>query len=189
MKVSRQRVAENRERIIKTASELFRERGIDGIGLSDLMKEAGLTHGAFYGYFDSKDALVSQACASAFSGMKHSFARKSDKHATNPLRSLANSYLSQAHRDNFRQGCPVAALAGDISRQPSPVRRSFTEELRPFFDFLASLVPGRSKTVRRKKAIAVFASLIGGLVLARAVNDKKLSHEILNGVSASLRCS
>ena len=186
MKVSREQVADNRERIIKLASELFREHGIDGIGVADLMKKAGLTHGAFYGYFDSKEDLASQACASAVSQMKDSFTVALKKDARDPVKALADSYLSAQHRDNVRRGCPVAALAGDISRQPSTVRRSFSEELRPFFDFLAGLVSGRSKAAQRKKAIAVFASLVGALVLARAVNDKPLSREILDAVSASL---
>jgi TetR/AcrR family transcriptional repressor of nem operon len=179
MKVTREQAAENRERILDAAAKLFRERGLDGIGVADLMKSAGLTPGGFYGHFSSKEALMAQACARALEGPVQKWRARS-------LSEIVQSYLSGRHRDHPGTGCAIATLAGDVSRQGAPVRRAFTEGLRSLIEVLERLVPGGSGAARRKKALAVYSSMVGALVLSRAVDDPELSAEILRAVSSSL---
>ena len=135
MRVSRIQAAENRERILDVATRLFRERGIDGIGVDDLMKAAGLTHGGFYGHFKSKEDLVAQACARAVARMRQNWTNVVDQSTGDPLHALAATYLTPKHRDSAGRGCPMAALGSEIARQGHTVRRAFTDELRPFFDY------------------------------------------------------
>jgi TetR/AcrR family transcriptional regulator, transcriptional repressor for nem operon len=184
MKVSREQAAQNRERILDAAAQLFRERGFEGIGVADLMKEAGLTHGGFYGHFSSKQDLMAQACARALTRSLEVWNKRADAAPNDPLGSIAAAYLSGRHRDHPGAGCVFAALGPDASRQGPGVRRAVTEGLRSAVDFLATLVPGRSKAAKRQKAISTYASLVGAMVMARAVDDRALSQEILDAVSA-----
>jgi TetR/AcrR family transcriptional repressor of nem operon len=186
MKVSSIQEAENHERILDVATRLFRERGIDGIGLADLMQAAGLTHGAFYGHFKSKEDLVAQACARAVSRMRQNWTNVIDQAAGDPLEALAATYLTPKHRDATGRGCPMAALGSEIARQAPPVRRAFTDELRPFLDYLSHIVQGSSNNLRRQKALATYAGLVGALIVSRAVDDPDLSNEILSAVSATM---
>jgi TetR/AcrR family transcriptional regulator, transcriptional repressor for nem operon len=186
MRVSRLQAAENRERILDVATRLFRERGIDGIGVDDLMKAAGLTHGGFYGHFKSKEDLVAQACARAVSRMRQNWINVVDQSTGDPLEALAATYLTPKHRDGASRGCPMAALGSEISRQSHTVRRAFTDELRPFLDYLSTIVQGPSNTRRRQKALASYASLVGALIISRAVDDPNLSDEILAAVATTM---
>ena len=186
MKVSRIQEAENHERILDVATRLFRERGIDGIGVADLMKAAGLTHGGFYGHFKSKEDLVAQACARAVSRMRQNWTNVIDQATGDPLEALAATYLTPKHRDGAGRGCPMAALGSEIARQGSPVRRAFTDELRPFFDYLSRIVQGDSNNLRRQKALATYAALVGALIVSRAVDDPDLSNEILSAVATTM---
>jgi TetR/AcrR family transcriptional repressor of nem operon len=187
MRVSREQVEANQARILDVATKLFRERGIDGTSISDLMKSAGLTHGGFYGHFKSKDDLVAQASGGAFSKMRQNWMRVIDGAKGEPLEALTETYLSPQHRDHAGRGCPMAALGSDFSRQSLTVRHSVTEELRPFLDYLTRILPGRSKAARRKKALATYATLVGALVVARAVDDPALSNEVLHAAADSVR--
>jgi TetR/AcrR family transcriptional repressor of nem operon len=186
MKVSRIQEAENHERILDVATRLFRERGIDGIGVADLMKAAGLTHGGFYGHFKSKEDLVAQACARAVSRMRQNWTNVIDQATGDPLEALAATYLTPKHRDGAGRGCPMAALGSEIARQGPPVRRAFTDELRPFIDYLSRNVQGNSNSLRRQKALATYAGLVGALIVSRAVDDPDLSNEILSAVAATM---
>jgi len=186
MKVSRAQAAENRERILDVATRLFRERGIDGIGVADLMQAAGLTHGGFYGHFESKEDLVAQACARAVSRMRQNWTTVVDQSTGDPLEALAATYLTPKHRDGAGRGCPMAALGPEIARQGPTVRRAFTDELRPFLDYLSRIVQGSSNNLRRQKALAAYAGLVGALVVSRAVDDPDLSNEILSAVAATM---
>ena len=186
MKVSRIQEAENHERILDVATRLFRERGIDGIGVSDLMKAAGLTHGGFYGHFKSKEDLVAQACARAVSRMRQNWTNVIDQATGDPLEALAATYLTPKHRDGAGRGCPMAALGSEIARQGPPVRRAFTDELRPFLDYLSGIVQGNSNNLRRQKALATYAGLVGALIVSRAVDDPDLSNEILSAVATTM---
>lgn len=187
MKVSREQVAENRERILEAATQRFRERGFEGIGVADLMKEAGLTHGGFYGHFASKEDLIAQACARASDRSRARWARLSERAPDNPLAEIARVYLTPQHRDSPGAGCLIAALGPDVARQGPAVRDAVTAGVRAAMDFLTRIVPGRSRAAKRRKAIASYASMVGGMVLARAVNDRVFSKEILDAVEASIR--
>ena len=187
MRVSRAQAAENRERILEVAAKLFRERGIDGIGVADLMKSAGLTHGGFYGHFKSKEDLVAQACGRAVAKMRDHWIHTIAHSSADPLETLASDYLAAKHRDNSGRGCPMAALGSEIARQGSDVRHSVTEEIKPFIAYLSGIVEGSSSTLRRERAIALYASLVGAIVIARAVDDLELSNETLRAVANSIR--
>ena len=186
MKVSRIQAAENRERILDVATKLFRERGIDGIGVADLMQAAGLTHGGFYGHFKSKEDLVAQACARAVTRMRQNWTNVIDQATGDPLEALAATYLTVKHRDGIGRGCPMAALGSEIARQGQAVRRAFTDELSPFLDYLSHIVQGNSSSLRRQKALATYASLVGALIVSRAVDDPNLSNEILAAVATTM---
>ena len=186
MRVTRKQAAATRERILDEASKLFRERGFSGIGVADLMKSVGLTHGGFYGHFRSKEELMAEACQRAVSTMLEEWERAADAAPAKPLAAVIIPYLSTRHRDRSGTGCLMAALGPEVSRQAAPVRRVITECLGTVLEFLERLTPGRTAARRRKKAIVTFASMVGALVAARAVNDPVLSEEILEAVSASL---
>ncbi len=186
MKVSREEAARNRQRIVEAAARLFREKGFDGIGVAGLMKEVGLTHGGFYGHFQSKDDLEAEACTRV---LDRSLARWADRSAAargDPLSAITDAYLTARHRDDPGTGCLLAALGPDVARRGPGVRRAVTGYLGGAFDLLAGLVPGKSKAARRRKAIGTYASLVGALVLARAVDDDGLSREILDAVRDSM---
>ena len=186
MRVSRAEAAENRERIIEVAAKLFRERGFDGIGVAELMKSAGLTHGGFYGNFASKEDLMAQACASALEGSVDTLQRVVDRGGKDVLTQVASAYLSPAHRDRPGEGCALAALGAEAARHNSPVRGAFTQGVRSAVEILMRLLPGKSKRAKRERALAIYASMVGAIVLARAVDDAELSDEVMRSVLASI---
>ena len=187
MKVSREQAAQNRDRIVEAAAQLFRERGFDGIGVADLMKEAGLTHGGFYGHFSSKEGLIAEASARALTRSLALWSTLAARAPRAPLSAIASVYLTSRHRDNPGAGCLLAALGPDVSRQGPAVRRAVTDGVRSACDLLAKLVPHKSKGARRQKAIATYATFVGAMVLARAVDDRALSQEILDAGLASVK--
>ena len=187
MKVSREQAARNRERIVETAAQLFRERGFEGIGVADLMKEAGLTHGGFYGHFSSKEDLIAEASARALMRSLARLTKVAERAPGDPLLAVAEAYLTSRHRDHPGAGCLLAALGPDVSRQGPAVRRCVTDYVRAAVDLLATLVPGTSKAARRQKAISTYATLVGAMVMARAVDDRALSQEILDAGLASVK--
>lgn len=186
MRVSREKAAKHRERIIDAAGALFRSKGFDGVGIADIMQAADLTHGGFYGHFASKDDLIAQAsersmARAAANWRKVVAAAPDDRYAA-----LLKHYLSQRHRDDPGHGCAFAALSADASRCGKPVRDAFAQGLEPLIEILTRVTPGRSKAARRCKAIAALAELVGALVLARAVGDAALSDEILDAARREL---
>lgn len=186
MRVSRDKAAENREKILHSASRLFREKGFDGIGVAELMKDAGLTHGGFYGHFASKGDLVEKACADALEKSAQKWERLAERAPEAPAGAIVRSYLSGAHRDHPGHGCLLAALGADVGRQEAPVRRTFAEGLEALAGILAPLLPGGSEAERRDEALATIAGLVGAIVLARAVGDETLSEEILVATARQL---
>src|ERR1700733_9824093 len=180
MRVSRQKAAENRERIIDAAGALFRSKGFGGIGLADIMKAADLTHGGFYGHFASKDDLVAQASQRAMARAAVNWEKVIANAPDKPYAALLEQYLSPRHRDDPGKGCAFAALSSDAARSSKSVRKAFAEGLQSLIDILADAVPGHSKAARRRKALAAMAGLVGALTLARAVGDAPLSDEILD---------
>jgi len=187
MKVSREQAAQTRERILETAARRFRERGYEGIGVADLMKEAGLTHGGFYGHFSSKEELIAEASTRALTGSLALLGEIAERASGDRLAAMAKAYLTSSHRDDPGSGCLLAALGPDVSRQGSAVRRRVSEYVRSTVDLLITFVPGKSKAARRKKAISTYATLVGAMVMARAVDDPALSQEILDACLAAVK--
>jgi TetR/AcrR family transcriptional repressor of nem operon len=173
MRVSREKAAENRERIVETAARLFRENGFNGVGVDAIMKEAGLTHGGFYGHFASKDELAAEAVVRALERNAETESRFSD------LGTFVADYLSERHRADRANGCAIAALGADMARQRAGVRRGLTAHLRGQLDRFADRIKDGTAARRRKRAITTLAGLYGALTLARAVDDPALSREIL----------
>jgi AcrR family transcriptional regulator len=174
-----------KQRIVDVAAQRFRESGVAAVGLTGVMAEAGLTNGAFYGHFDSKEALVREALVHALE------ARESDFVAIGPaggsLEDGLRAYLSAAHRDNPGIGCPSAALLPEIGRQGQATRQAYTERLVRFIDLVADLLPAGDPARTRATATAIFGMAIGTLQLARAVADRRLSDDILeSGVQSAL---
>jgi TetR/AcrR family transcriptional regulator, transcriptional repressor for nem operon len=186
MKVSREQAAENRERIVQVAAKLFRERGFDGIGVADLMKAAGLTHGGFYGHFGSKEDLAAEASDRALKDTLQYWSSVVDKNPDEAFSTLVNRYLSEGHRDTPGKGCLVAALGSDLGRQARPVRRVVTDGIQAVIGQLMQLVPGKSKPARRRRALTDFAAMVGAVTIARAVDDPALSKDVLDAVASSL---
>ena len=183
MRVTRERAAVNREKSLEVAGTLFRERGYDGIGVADIMKRAGLTHGGFYGHFPSKDDLAAEITSRVLG--REGWLERLTGRANPSLTDVVRKYLTRRHRDDAGHGCLFAALGSDVVRQPRSVRHAFTERLRLCIDDLARVRTGRS-AARRRKALATMAGLVGALILSRAVDDPRLSDEILEATAASL---
>jgi TetR/AcrR family transcriptional repressor of nem operon len=190
VKATREQAALNREHVLEVGSQLFRERGYDGIGVSDLMRHAGQTHGAFYGQFDSKDAFIAEASARGFEQMLESWVRagqaRSSGGSTPLLEGLVGAYLSRAHRDNPGNGCMAAALGADGARQTPAVREVMNEGVEAIVDMLMSVSPGEAANERRASALATFSGLVGALTISRAVGDGPLSTEVLAAAAAAI---
>lgn len=181
MRVSKEQAAENREGILKAASRLMRERGISGVSVDALTEAAGMTHGSLYSQFGSKERLVEEAVAYAIT------AKEQEVPEVFALRDYVSQYLSAAHRDAPGNGCALAALACEMSRQSRSVRDRFTAGLRGMVERLSNRMPSDKKQrQRRDEALATVASLVGAVVLARAVNDPKLSDDILRATKSRL---
>jgi TetR/AcrR family transcriptional repressor of nem operon len=177
MRVSRTQVAENKRTILEAAGRLFRERGFESVTVTDVMNSAGLTHGGFYGYFESKADLIAQALAE-LQGNAEPF--------SSDLATLAGQYLTREHRNNFAHGCPVAALASETIRQPGAARTEMTAGLRRQIERLSRVAPGADEDEKRRAAIGSWAAMVGALILARMSDDSKLSDEMLNETRAWL---
>jgi TetR/AcrR family transcriptional repressor of nem operon len=181
MRVSKEQAAENRERILKAASRLMRERGISGVGVDALTEAAGMTHGSLYSQFGSKERLVEEAVAYAIA------AKGQEVPEVFALSDYVSEYLSEAHRDMPGSGCPFAALCCEMPRQSRGVRERFTAGVRGMIGQLSGRMgSGLKQRQREEKALATVASLVGALVLARAVNDPKLSDDILRATKNRL---
>jgi AcrR family transcriptional regulator len=175
-----------REHIIDVASAQFRENGVAAVGLAGIMSAAGLTNGAFYTHFESKEDLVRAV-------LLHALTRREARLRANlegkaGLEATIRDYLSARHRDGAGTGCPTAALVAEIARHPKQTRDAFTEKISEIIDLIAAQIGKGSPAERREKAIAAYGMMVGSLQLARAVNDRKLSDEILaNAVDAALK--
>jgi len=176
MKVSKDQVAKHREQIVAAAGRLFRERGFDGVTVADIMKQAGLTHGAFYGYFPSKDALIAEAAAQALVPTPQRL----------PAARYVDNYLTVRHRDDRAGGCIFAGLGTEAARGSGALRHAMTEALRRQLDRFAAESDGKTDKARRRAAIATWSSMVGALLLARLVDDDALSQEVLEETRASL---
>jgi AcrR family transcriptional regulator len=175
-----------REHIVDVAAAQFREHGVAAVGLAGIMSAAGLTNGAFYTHFESKEDLVRVVLLDALS--RREARLRANLEANTGLEATIRDYLSARHRDGAGTGCQTAALVAEIARHPKRTRDAFTGKIAEIIDLLAAQIGKGSPAERRKKAIAAYGMMVGALQLARAVNDKKLSDEILeNAVDAALK--
>jgi AcrR family transcriptional regulator len=172
-----------RQRIIEVASGQFRAHGVAAAGLAGIMNEAGLTNGAFYAHFKSKEDLVQAVLCNALSRREQTLRTAAE--SGKGLEGLIRDYLSPRHRDDPGHGCPTAAMVAEIARHPAETRDAFTGKVGAFIELIAAQVGAGSRRARRKTAIAVHGMMVGTLQLARAVNDKRLSDEILESAVAA----
>lgn len=187
---SRAEMAETHERIVSLASKRFREKGLTGIGIAELMKEAGLTVGGFYKHFDSRDGLVAEALGSAVGPWESLLGAAASGGPPVTYDSLIDSYLTEAHRDHPGTGCPVGALAGDLARSDKRTRAIATRKIVERLDRLEKSIretSGEDKGTARSLAIMTWCALVGAITLARAVSDQHLSREILKTVAQLLK--
>lgn len=184
MKVSKAQAAENREGIVDAAARLYREKGLDGVGVAEITRDAGLTHGGLYRHFESKDALAREACLRAFEwtitpleGLESS---EADDAPATRLRALVHGYLSAAHRDHPGEGCPAAALAADAARAGPEMSEVFAQGVERNIQRFMSVLQG-DDAAKRTQTIVTLSSMVGALVLARATaaGNPALSEEIL----------
>src|SRR5947199_3556537 len=175
MRYSKEHKQETHARIVKKASVRLREKGAHGIGVADLMKEAGLTHGGFYAHFDSREALVIEAFAHAMDRSTGRWRKLvEDMPPERRLAVIAESYLTRTHRDDPGHGCAVPALAAEIARESPKSRKAFAARLEQMIDMLADQIPDVSRTVARKQAMASLATMMGTLVLSRIAGSGEL---------------
>ena len=201
MGVSREQALENRRAIVAAATRLFRERGVEAVGLNELMKHAGFTQGGFYNHFKSKAALVAEVLASAMADGTAELtksARAPVDESTTALRRYIGHYLSQGHRDNIDYGCPVAGFAGDAPRLAAGPQSHFAGGLDDQITLVAGLIAeggslaaaGDHRTLR-ERAISLHCKMVGALVLSRSVAQAApaLSNEILENVQRDILAS
>ncbi|MEI2384733.1 TetR/AcrR family transcriptional regulator [Breoghania sp. JC706] len=190
MRVSRIKAEENRQAVIDVASRLFRERGFDGIGLKDLMEGAGLTQGAFYKQFASKNDLVAHASRRALESALHRWLAAAADSPQDPLGAIVAFYLSMGHCAERMDGCPVVALGSDAARQGADVKASFEAGIREYLEMLGSWIDEVDSEEPGSKAMTVLSTMVGAVLLARAVNDERLSRRFLQAAAESvLACS
>jgi TetR/AcrR family transcriptional repressor of nem operon len=179
-------MARHHEEIVAAASRMLRERGVEGTSVADLMQAAGLTHGGFYRHFDCKDALVAEASEAAFAGMLGTIEANFEKlGAAEGLKRYVGRYLSSGHLKNPGVGCAVAALGSEVARAGAGVRKVFADRIRRQLDKLATGLKGEDAE-RRAKAARLFATLVGAVVIARAVGDDRLAAEVLSACREDL---
>ena len=189
-RVSRAEAENHREQITEASSRLFRERGIKGVSVADLMGAAGLTHGGFYGHFESKDALAGEAVAHAFEQSAERWRKRiaGKPDAASRRAVLVDKFLTAQSLKDVGMGCPSVALATDVARETAqaPIRTAYRDGLESLMQILASVEDGPDAPARRSAALADFATLAGALMLARATEGAPLAAEILAAARARL---
>ena len=184
------RKEESRERILRAAARAIRKHGYEGVGIADVMKEAGLTHGGFYAHFESRDALL--AAAADQEGVESTEYLTRAIAAAKPgqeLMALVDAYLSDGHVAAPEQGCAVAAAGSEVPRQEAQVRRAASRRIRDFIGLIERQFPEWGKSAAHDKAMGIAATLVGSVVLARAVDDPQLSKRIRKAARELIRAS
>ena len=177
MRYSKDHKQATRQRIIEAAGRRFKEDGIDGAGVATVMSDAGLTNGAFYAHFPSKEDLLANVLADQLRNQRASFdAEPSDLAG---LETFIRAYLSPEHRDDCGEGCPSAALLDEIVRRPAVTKKAFTGELTGLMDEIAARLDPTDLEATRTNALILFALMVGTLQLARALTDRALSDRLL----------
>jgi TetR/AcrR family transcriptional repressor of nem operon len=181
MRYSREHKLETHARIVKRASVKLREKGAHGVGVADLMKDAGLTHGGFYAHFDSREALVIEAFAHAMDRSTERWRKLAEQ--TPPeqrMAAIVDGYLTPAHRDDPGHGCAIPTLGAEIARESPKTRKAFAAKLEEMIDALAEQMADTPRKAARKQATAMIATMMGTLVMARVAGNGEFSEEILN---------
>jgi TetR/AcrR family transcriptional repressor of nem operon len=175
------------QRILEAAARAIRRSGYAGTGVADIMKEAGLTHGGFYAHFESREAMLAEAAdragAQSVATLERFVAQVPPKEA---FRALVTAYLSKGHVESAEVGCPVAALGSEMPRQAPEVRRAATRRIKEMIDLVSRHSPGWGEPGAHERALIATATMVGALVLARAVDDPKLSASILEAARGEL---
>ena len=180
MRYSKEHKQETHARIVRKASVRLREKGAHGIGVADLMKEAGLTHGGFYAHFDSREALVIEAFNYAMDrSMEHWRKTAAQIAPDKRLSNIVDSYLTAQHRDDPGRGCAVPTLGAEIARESLKTRKAFAAKLDQMINMMADQIPDLPRKAARKQAAAALATMMGTLVLARIAGSGEFSDEIL----------
>jgi TetR/AcrR family transcriptional repressor of nem operon len=180
MRYSKEHKLETHARIVKKASVRLREKGAHGVGVADLMKDAGLTHGGFYAHFDSREALVIEAFAYAMDRATERWRQLAER--TTPdkrVAAIVEAYLTPEHRDDPGRGCAIPSLGAEIARESPKTRRAFAAKLEHMIDALAAQMPNVPRKAARKRATATLATMMGTMVLARIAGSGEFSEEIL----------
>jgi TetR/AcrR family transcriptional repressor of nem operon len=187
MRVSRTQAAENRQTVINAASRLFRKHGFDGIGLKDLMEGAGLTQGAFYKQFASKEDLAAQASRRALESASRRWSAAAEANPKDPLGAVIAFYLSPEHREERMDGCPIVALGSDAARESSDVKASFEAGIKAHLEVLGRMVAEMNGNAPKSKAMAILSTMVGALTLSRVVNDPDLARAFLDAAAQQVR--
>ena len=188
MKRTATRKEESHERIVRAAARAIRKHGYEGLGVAQVMKEAGLTHGGFYAHFKSKDDLITQAISHMFDERAQVFQGcMKGVEPAEALRSFVDVYLSAQHRDRRERGCPLPALSGDLARMPAVARKRFEAGVRRMTDSIADLLNQMGRPAPDELAASVVSEMVGAIVLARAVPSAELSARILEGARDQIR--
>jgi TetR/AcrR family transcriptional regulator, transcriptional repressor for nem operon len=181
MRYSREHKLETHARIVKKASVRLREKGAHGVGVADLMKEAGLTHGGFYAHFDSRDALVIEAFGYAMERGTERWRKVMEQTPPNKrFSTIVESYLTPLHRDDPGNGCAIPTLGAEIARESPKTRRAFAAKLEQMIDMIADQIPGVPRRAARKQAMAALATMMGAVVMSRIAGTGEFSDEILD---------
>lgn len=179
--------ADTHARIVERAARLLRRTGLDGIGLAELMRAAGLTHGGFYRHFASRDDLVGEAVEHAFDDSERRMDKVMRRGEAPPLMQLVDAYLSRRHRDDLETSCALSSLANDIARGSERTREAYARRAERVIGTIATLAGGEDAQARRRRAIVALSTMVGALVMARAVGDEDLSAEILDAAKRALK--
>src|SRR5229473_2646897 len=187
MRVSRTQAAENRQTVINVASRLFRERGFDGIGLKDLMEGAGLTQGAFYKQFASKEDLAVEASKRALESAARRWSDAAEQNPDDPLGAVLAFYLSGDHREEKMDGCPIVALGSDAARQGPDVKAAFEAGIRAHLEVIGRFIAQTDGDELNGKAMAILSTMVGAVTLSRVVNDPDLAQAFLDAAVEHVR--
>lgn len=187
MRVSRKQAELNRQTVIETGSRLFRERGFDGIGLKDLMKEAGFTQGGFYKQFDSKNNLIAETSRRAIEMSCQDWKEAITGHPGHELDAILAFYLSLEHRAAPGVGCPLAALGSDAARQSPEVKASFEAGIKNILQMVEGFMPSEGDRTPASRAFGILSLLVGAMTLARLVEDEQLAANFLDMAGNEVR--
>ena len=185
MRYSRRHKEETHNRLLKKAAEEFRRNGVQGTGIAPLMGRLGLTHGGFYAHFDSKNELIAEATGPMFEDAlsRRMLAAAEAAPKGKAVRAIVTHYLSPEHRDS-REGCALAGLAGEMARQPEPVRNAYMSALNHRLKRIAALLPGDDEKARFDRARLLMAGMAGTVMIAKAMTDREVSDHFLEQARA-----